>query len=90
LPTFNDSTQFIDGNLIDAGGGWTFQYDATGQQTWSAQTSLSQAYDDDRLPVQKTEGGAAMCCLRSSVLGGRVVAESQAAGGSGASSTSSP
>jgi len=63
------------GNLIDAGGGWTFTYDATGQQVTSAVGSMQNWYDGDRLRGKKKEYGATTYYLRSSVLGGVVVAE---------------
>jgi YD repeat-containing protein len=44
------------GNLTDAGGGWTFQYDATGQQTYSAAYNQQMKYDGDRLRGKKTVG----------------------------------
>ena len=63
------------GNLIDAGGGWTFTYDATGQQATSAIGNVVNVYDGDRLRGKKTEYGVTTYYLRSSVLGGQVVAE---------------
>lgn len=68
------------GNLADAGGGWTFTYDATGQQTYSAVGNLQNWYDGDRLRGKKSENGAVTYYLRSSVLGGQVVAEIAANG----------
>jgi len=62
------------GNLT-GDGGQGFTYDAQGQQTWASGTNLSQGYDGDGLRVKKTEGGVTTFYLRSSVLGGRVVAE---------------
>lgn len=69
------------GNLTDAGGGWTFTYDATGQQATSAVGGVQNVYDGDRLRGKKTEGGGTMYYLRSSVLGGQVVAEIASNGG---------
>lgn len=63
------------GNLIDAGGGWTFTYDATGQQATSAVGNMQNYYDGDRLRGKKVENGVATYYLRSSVLGGQAVAE---------------
>jgi len=68
------------GNLTDAGGGWTFTYDATGQQTYSAVGNLQNWYDGDRLRGKKSENGAITYYLRSSVLDGQVVAEIAANG----------
>ena len=75
-----------DGFSYDAAGNLTFDggqhftYDATGQQTYVDWTDLRQWYDGDRLRVKKTEGGQATYYLRSSVLGGKVVAEINASG----------
>jgi hypothetical protein len=67
------------GNLT-SDGQQAYQYDATGQQTWASGTSLSQGYDGDGLREVKTESGASVYYLRSSVLGGQVVAEIDSAG----------
>ena len=58
-------------------GGQNFTYDATGQQTNASYSgySLQQSYDCDRLRVEKVENGSTTYYLRSSVLGGQVVAE---------------
>lgn len=69
------------GNMTDAGGGWVFQYDATGQQTLSAINSQYMYYDGDRLRGKKTVGGVTTYYLRSSVLGGQVIAELNGGGG---------
>lgn len=77
-----------DGFSYDASGNLTFDrgqrftYDATGQQKYVDWTNLTQFYDGDRLRVKKTEGSAATPTyyLRSSVLGGQVVAEFGAGG----------
>lgn len=57
--------------------GQTFTYDATGQQTNASYSgySLAQVYDGDGLRVKKNDNGAQTYYLRSSVLGGQVVAE---------------
>ena len=68
------------GNLEDAGGGWTFTYDATGQQATSAVGNVEMVYDGDRLRGKKKENGLVTYYLRSSVLGGQVVAELSSAG----------
>ncbi|HET8669063.1 MAG TPA: RHS repeat-associated core domain-containing protein, partial [Candidatus Saccharimonadales bacterium] len=68
------------GNLKDAGGGWTFTYDATGQQATSAVGNVQMFYDGDRLRGKKNENGVITYYLRSSVLGGQVVAELTSAG----------
>ncbi|MFL6334241.1 MAG: RHS repeat-associated core domain-containing protein [Pyrinomonadaceae bacterium] len=77
-----------DGFSYDAAGNLTFDlgqhftYDATGQQVYVDWPNLYQWYDGDRLRVKKTEGGAntPTYYLRSSVLGGQVVAEINGSG----------
>ena len=71
-----------DGFSYDAAGNLTndigqqFTYDVTGQQTASSYTNLQNGYDGDGLRVKRTEDGLpATLYLRSSVLGGQVVAE---------------
>ncbi|HEV2765302.1 MAG TPA: RHS repeat-associated core domain-containing protein, partial [Pyrinomonadaceae bacterium] len=62
----------------------TFTYDATGQQATALTyfgLAVNQWYDGDRLRVKKQDGGATTFYVRSSVLGGQVVAELNAAGG---------
>lgn len=71
----NGHTYDASGNLIDAGGGWTFTYDATGQQATSAIGGVQNSYDGDWLRGKKTESGGTFYYLRSTVLGGQVVAE---------------
>lgn len=55
----------------------TFTYDATCRQATASYGgySLANSYDGDRLRVKKVENGFVTYYLRSSVLGGRVVAE---------------
>jgi len=56
--------------------GQNFTYDVTGQQTASTYTNLQNSYDGDGLRVKRTEDGLPQTYyLRSSVLGGQVVAE---------------
>jgi RHS repeat-associated protein len=76
----NGFTYDATGNLTDAGGGWTFTYDVTGQQTFSAVGNLQNWYDGDRLRGRKSESGANTYYLRSTPLGGNVVAEIAANG----------
>ncbi len=75
------------GNLSNDGAQYT--YDATGQQTngvyapgWGGYASytLQQAYDGDALRAKKVDNGTATYYLRSSVLGGQVIAEMDAGG----------
>ncbi|HEV7473479.1 MAG TPA: S8 family serine peptidase [Pyrinomonadaceae bacterium] len=64
------------GNLINDLG-QTFTYDATGQQATAAYSgySLTQSYDGDGLRAKKNDNGTVTYYLRSTVLGGQVVAE---------------
>ncbi len=62
------------GNLTNDGY-QTYTYDVTGQQTYASGNSLTQSYDGDRLRVKKVDNGSVTYYLRSSVLGGQVVAE---------------
>lgn len=66
------------GNLTNDGG-QSFTYDATGQSvtTTSNGTSytLQQFYDGDRLRLKKVDNNVTTYYLRSSLLGGQVVAE---------------
>jgi RHS repeat-associated protein len=71
----NGMTYDNSGNLTDAGGGWMFTYDATGQQATSAMNNVQMFYDGNGLRGKKSENGAVTYYLRSSVLGGQVVAE---------------
>jgi RHS repeat-associated protein len=70
------------GNLINDGG-YNFTYDVTGQQATASSAGylLEQYYDGDGLRVKKKENNAPTYYLRSSVLGGQVVAEINGAGG---------
>ena len=71
----NGHTYDASGNLTDAGGGWTFTYDANSQQITSAVNGVLNVYDGERLRGKKTEGGVTFYYLRSSVLNGQIVAE---------------
>lgn len=62
------------GNLT-RDGSQTYTYDATGQQTYASGTGLTQGYDGDGLRIKKVEDGTTTYYLRSSVLGGQVIAE---------------
>lgn len=67
------------GNLSNDGY-QTYQYNATGQQAYASLTGLSQEYDGNNLRVKKTENGGTIYYLRSSVLGGQVIAEITSSG----------
>lgn len=62
--------------------GQTFTYDGTSQQATASSSgySLEQAYDGERLRVKKVENNVATYFLRSTVLGGQIVAELNSAG----------
>jgi RHS repeat-associated protein len=69
---------YDEGGNVTFDGGQNFSYDATGQQTSASNNSsyaLWQGYNGDRLRVKKTDQEATSYYLRSSVLGGQVVAE---------------
>ena len=76
-PTFTNNKQ--NGYSYDAAGNFifdgSFTYDATGQHVSYSAGGLTQSYDGDRLRVKKTESGVSTYYLRSTVLGGEVVAE---------------
>ena len=75
-----------DGSTYDAAGNVTnngeqsYQYDADGRQAWASINDTRQSYDGDRLRGKRVENGAATYHLRSSVLGGKVIAELDGAG----------
>ena len=75
----NGSVYDAAGNITSEGS-QTFAYDATGQQTYASATGLTQSYDGDGLRFKKTESGVTTYYLRSSVLGGQVVAELNSSG----------
>jgi RHS repeat-associated protein len=77
----NGLTYDAAGNLTNDGG-QTFTYDATGQQATGSYTGylLQQYYDGNGLRVKKVEGGATTYYLRSTALGGQVVAEISSGG----------
>lgn len=85
--TFTNNRQ--NGLQYDAAGnltysGWyRFAYDVTGRQTRSTCPGylLDAWYDGDALRVKKTEQGVTTYYVRSSMLGGQVVAEINASGG---------
>lgn len=68
------------GNLTNDGS-QSYSYDATGQQTYTSVTGLTKYYDGDRLRARKTESGVDTYYLRSTVLGGQVIAELNSSGG---------
>ena len=67
------------GNLT-SDGSQTYTYDATGQQATASGAGLSQSYDGDTLRAKKVENGTTTYYLRSSVLGGQVMAEVNSSG----------
>jgi RHS repeat-associated protein len=70
------------GNLL-FDGGQTFTYDASGQAATASFPGylLEQFYDGDGLRVKKSDAGVVTLYLRSTVLGGQVVAEMSSNGG---------
>ncbi len=73
------------GLSYDAAGNFTADgsvtYDATGQQVSFPGGGMLHAYDGDGLRGKKTESGVTTYYLRSSVLGGQIVAEINSSGG---------
>jgi RHS repeat-associated protein len=67
-------TYDLAGNLT-SDGTQTFKYDATGQQVIAYGASMTQSYDGDRLRVKKVVSGVTTYYVRSTMLGGQVVAE---------------
>ena len=69
------------GNLTNDGG-QNVVYDATGQQLSASSSGylLQQYYDGGGLRVKKIENGSTRYYVRSSVLGGQVIAEMDASG----------
>jgi RHS repeat-associated protein len=75
------STYDAAGNVTNDGG-QNFTYDAMGQAATASYTGylLQQYYDGNGLRSKKVDGGATTYYLRSSVLGGQVVAETTGGG----------
>ena len=69
------------GNVTNDGG-QDFLYNAIGQQVKASYSGyiLQQSYNGDRLRAKKDENGAVTYVLRSSVLGGQIVAELNGSG----------
>ena len=68
----------INGVVYDAAGNFAANvatYDVTGQQVAYPAGGMTHSYDGDGLRAKKTENGVGTYFLRSSVLGGQVVAE---------------
>ncbi len=81
-PTTGATMQYDAAGNLTNDGQESFSYDATGQQATSSYSgySLTQGYDGDGLRAKKTENGGTKYYLRSSVLGGQVVAETDSGG----------
>lgn len=77
----NGSTYDAAGNITNDGG-QAFTYDAAGQQATGSYAGylLQQYYDGNGLRVKKIENGAVTYYLRSSVLGGQIIAEISSSG----------
>jgi hypothetical protein len=66
----------MNGFNYDAAGNFTaVTYDVNGQQISLPGGGMTHSYDGDGLRAKKTENGVGTYFLRSSVLGGQVVAE---------------
>jgi RHS repeat-associated protein len=78
----NDFLYDAAGNMVYDGNARQYKYDANGQQvdTPFSIMPLQQAYDGDALRVRKTENLYTTYYLRSTVLGGKIVAEIDANG----------
>ena len=59
--------QYDQAGTLKNDGNQSFNYDATGQQTYASGTNLNQNYDGDGLRGKKTENGVTTYYLRSSV-----------------------
>ena len=72
------------GNLVNGESSWHYLYDATGQQTNAnnpiSNYYLAQGYDGNGLRGKKEDAGSTVYYLRSTVLGGAVIAELDASG----------
>jgi RHS repeat-associated protein len=74
-PITGGGMQYDDAGNLTNDGSQSYSYDATGQQAYASGTNLSQIYDGDGMRAKKTENGDNIYYLRSSVLGGQVIAE---------------
>lgn len=77
----NGLTYDAAGNLTNTGA-MNFTYDATGQQATASYSGylLQQFYDGNGMRVKKNENGGITYYLRSTVLGGQIVAEISSSG----------
>jgi RHS repeat-associated protein len=76
-----DGHQYDFAGNLTGDGGQEFTYDATGQQAWATAGNTSQEYDGNALRTRRVENGQTTYYLRSTVLGGQVVAEIDQWGG---------
>jgi RHS repeat-associated protein len=79
-PANGAAFQYDSAGNTTSDGGQNFTYDATGQQATASFYNLQMSYDGDGLRVKKTENGSTNYYVRSSVLGGQVVADLNLAG----------
>src|SRR5205085_2836652 len=81
-PINNAAMQYDASGNQTNNGYWSFQYDATGQMTAATDGGnvLSHNYDGDGLRFKKVANGTTTYYLRSSPLGGQVVAEFNGSG----------
>jgi RHS repeat-associated protein len=79
-PVTGTAMQYDAAGNLKNDGRETFNYDATGQQTYASTTALTQGYDGDRLRVKRVENGVTTLYVRSSMLGGQVLGELSSTG----------
>ena len=74
-PTTGATIQYDAAGNLTNDGSQSFSYDATGQQTYASGNATAQSYDGYGLRGKKVDSTTTTYYLRSSVLGGQVVAE---------------
>ena len=75
IQTISESLTYDAAGNLTNDGGQSFTYDATGQAVTATYHNLQQSYDGDGLRAKKVEDNNTTYYLRSSVLGGQVVAD---------------
>jgi RHS repeat-associated protein len=81
-PSTGQAMQYDASGNLTSDGTQTYAYDATGQQVSASggAAAVTQSYDGDGLRFKKVDGGVTTYYLRSSLLGGPVVAELNGSG----------
>ncbi len=78
-PTFTNNRMtgygYDSAGNVTSDGSQSFTYDASGQQATASSNNQQFSYDGDRLRLRKVDSLSETYFLRSSVLGGQVVAE---------------